>query len=165
MAKRPFLLLDFMIALSLLSMIVAFLFSSYKHLSLTKTILQKERQDIVSLQKLKLRLGQVFSHLNTLETKQPQSCHLSYDNGTDPDIQFCGLLKGHLHIDTKHRLVLVSTSKQGPQRQEILSEKIQSFELKFFNRQKGAWESKYPSEKPFMMQMILNQAITLPFFL
>ncbi len=165
MVKRSFLLLEFMIALSLLGIIVAFLFSTYRDLSLTKTILQKERQEILSRQKLQLRLGQIFSQLNTLEIKQPHSYTFTYDNGTDPDLQFCGLLTGHLQIDPKHRLVLVSTSNQGPTRQEILGEEIKSFELKFFNRQKGEWENKYPSEKPFMMQLTLNHSITLPFFL
>ena len=165
MTKRPFLLLEFMIALSLLGIIVAFLFSSYRDLSLTKAVLQKERGEILSRQKLQLRLGQVFSGLRTLELKHPHCCTLTYDNGTDPDIQFCGLLEGQLHTDAKNRLVLVSTSKQGSQRQEILGEDIKSFELKFFNRQKGEWENKYPSEKPFMMQMVVNKSVTLPFFL
>lgn len=162
--KRSFLLLEFMIALVLLGVITAFLFSSYRDLSLTTATLQKEREEILQRQKLQLRLSQVLSHLTKIETKD-RSYLFRYDNQTDPDPLFCGILEGSLYIDTKKHLILVSTSKKGGSRQEVLCEAAHSFELQFFNRAEGEWDQKYPDEKPFMAKIILNKSTILPFFL
>lgn len=164
MHKRPILLLELMIALVLLGAISAFLFTTYRDLSLAKTVLKKERKEIFDRLKLQLRLCQVLSQLKTVEQKSPHSYLFTYDHGSDPDPHFVGLVDGHLHLSGQ-RLVLISTSKQGVTRQEILSENINTFELKFFNRQKGIWQTQYPPEKPLMIQLVLNHSLTIPFFL
>jgi type II secretory pathway component PulJ len=158
--KRPFLLLECLIALSLLSIIIAFLLSFFCDLTWSKTTLQKEREQILCRKKMELRLGQILSHLTTAE-----NCEVSYDNGIDCEPLFCGVLKGSLHCDEQKRLLFVSTSSKGDTRKEILYENVHCCELQFFNRKTGVWENRYPESQPFMAKLILNQTVVIPFFL
>jgi hypothetical protein len=162
--KRPFLLLEFMIALVLMGVIVAFLFSSYRDMSLTKATLQKEREEILSHQKMQLRLGQILSHLTKVDFIN-KAYALNYDNGIDPDPAFCGNLEGSLFLDAKKQLVLISTSLNGGARREVLCDGVHAIELQFFNRTTGEWDTKYPDVKPVMAHVILNRKTLIPFFL
>jgi len=164
--KRPVLLLELVISLVLFSTIIGILFSSYKEFSLAKTSLRKEKEIVLSKQKLQLRLGQIFSQLKTLKVEN-NACHLSYDNGIDSEEEFNGALEAMLLID-KGRLALVTwpdkESDKEAVRKEILFESAKSFSFQFFDTKKGIWSSQYPDQKPFMMQLIIDTT-PYPFFL
>jgi hypothetical protein len=162
MKKRPVLLLELVISLVLFSIIIGILFSSYREFSLAKTALRKEKELILSRQKLQLRLGQIFSRLKTLKVEN-NACHLSYDNGLDIEEGFRGKLEAMLLID-KGRLALVAWPEKGKARKEILCESANSFSFCFFDTKIGAWVPKYPEQKPLMMKITIDQTI-YPFFL
>ncbi len=168
MRKRPVLLLELMISLVLFSVIVGILFSSYKELSLTKSLLRKDKELILTRQKLQLRLAQIFSHLKTLKMEGP-SCILTYENEIDKESQFRGTLEGMLYID-KGRLAFVTWPQSAQEkeqiegRKEILFESAASFSFDFFDAKKGIWGAKYPEQKPFMMKIVIDNT-PYPFFL
>ncbi len=154
--------MELVIALVLFGTIIGILFSSYREFSIAKTALRKDKELVLNRQKLQLRLNQVFSHLKTLKM-EGSACHLTYDNGTDPQAEFRGLLEARLLIDNG-RLALVTWPEKGVARKEILLESASSFSFDFFDAKKGSWSSQYPEQKPFMMKIIINQT-PYPFFL
>jgi hypothetical protein len=143
---------------------VAFLLAFYRDLTWSKVTLQKEREVVLSREKMTLRMGQILSQITAAEYKE-ESLTVSYNNGIDPDSLFCGVLEGSLLCDGQKRLIFISTSSKGEARKEILFENVYSCELQFFNRTTGSWENKYPESKPFMAKLILNQTLIIPFFL
>lgn len=163
MRKRPVLLLELVISLVLFGAIIGILFSSYQELTLAKSQLRKDKEIILTREKLQLRLSQIFSHLKTLKVEE-QVCLLTYDNGLDPAIDFRGSRDAMLYID-KGRLALVTWSDKGVARKEILCESAHAFAFAFFDAKKGTWDAEYPAQKPFMMKMVIDQNLTLPFFL
>lgn len=162
MRKRPVLLLELVISLVLFGAIIGILFSSYREFSIAKTALRKEKELILNRQKLQLRLGQIFSHLQTLKMEN-STCLLSYDNGIDPDLEFRGILEAMLYID-KGRLALVTWPEKDVGRKEILLESASSFSFDFFDAKKGTWTSQFPEQKPLMMQITIDKT-KYPFFL
>ncbi len=146
----------------LFAVIIGILFSSFREFSIAKTALRKDKELILSRQKLQLRLGQIFSHLKTLKIEN-NACHLSYDNGIDLEKDFRGQLEAMLLID-KGRLALVSWPEEGKARKEILCESAKSFSFSFFDTKIGAWVPIYPEQKPLMMKITIDQT-TYPFFL
>jgi len=162
MRKRPVLLLELVISLVLFGAIIGILFSSYREFSIAKTSLRKEKELILNRQKLQLRLGQIFSNLQTLKMEN-SACLLSYDNGIDHKPEFRGILEAMLFID-KGRLALVTWPEKDLGRKEILLESVTSFSFDFFDAKKGAWAPQYPEQKPLMMKFKVDQT-TYPFFL
>jgi len=162
MQKRPILLMELVISLVLFGAIIGILFSSYREFSLAKIALRKEKELILTRQKLQLRLGQIFSHLKTLKMKD-SSCHIAYNNEIDMSKDFRGVLEGMLYID-KGRLAFVTWAEKAPARKEILVESASSFSFSFFDEKKGAWTSQYPDQKPLMLKITIDQT-TYPFFL
>lgn len=162
MRKNPVLLLELVISLALFGAMIGFLFSSYREFSITKTTLSKEKELILNRQKLQLRLSQIFSHLNTLKM-EGSDCLLTYDNGIDIEPDFRGPLEALLLID-KGRLALVTWSKKGQGRKEILFESARSFKFDFFDPKTGNWTPLYPEQKPVMMKIFVD-GTPYPFFL
>jgi hypothetical protein len=162
MKKRPILLMELVISMVLFSVIIGILFSSYREFSLAKISLRKDKELILTRQKLQLRLGQIFSSLKTLKIEN-NACHFSYDNGIDLEKEFRGQLEAMLLID-KGRLALVSWPEKGDARKEIICESAKSFSFSFFDTKTGAWIPKYPEQKPLMMKITIDQT-TYPFFL
>ena len=146
----------------LFSTIIGILFSSFKEFSLAKTSIRKDKELILSRQKLQLRLGQIFSSLKTLKVEN-NACHLSYDNGIDLDKDFRGQLDAMLLID-RGRLALVTWPENGEARKEILCESAKSFSFKFFDTKTGLWTPTYPEQKPMMMKITIDET-PYPFFL
>jgi hypothetical protein len=163
MKKRSVLLLELVISLVLFGAIIGILFSSYRELALAKSQLSKDKEIILTRQKLQLRLSQIFSHIQTLKIDE-QFCLLTYDNGWDPAEDFRGSKEAMLYID-KGRLALVTWPEKGTARKEILYESAHTFAFEFFDAKKGIWNAEYPAQKPFMMKMMIDKNLTLPFFL
>jgi hypothetical protein len=154
--------MELVISLVLFGAIIGILFSSYREFSLAKIALRKDKEEILTRQKLHLRLGQIFSQLKTLKM-QDSSCHLVYDNGIDLKPEFRGILEAMLYID-KGRLALVSWPEKGTARKEILCESATSFSFSFFDDKKGSWTPHYPDQKLLMMKITIDKT-TYPFFL
>ena len=125
MRKRPVLILELLISLTLFTVIIGILFSSFKELTLAKTTLRKDKELILNRQKLQLRLSQILSRVSELELKN-EGCFMTYKNELDWNKNFRGTLEGMLYIDAG-RLVFVSWPEEGNARKEILYEAATTF--------------------------------------
>ena len=149
---------------------MTFLLSSYRELVLAKTLLRKDKERILTQQRVELRLAQVFSKLEKIKSEN-KSFFLTFDNGLDSDPAFRGVIEGTLYIDKEKRLTLATwpqeNSKDKP-RVEVLMENIDDFKLRFLDTGLAGFVEDYPKEKPSMMKVFLesnNNTTTLPLIL
>ncbi len=166
--KSPFLLLELVISLAIMGLILGILLMGFQQTLLTKKELRREREIVLSRQRLMLRLSSLFRSVESCEPDSKGGYRLRYEGGIDPDFHFRGALKGLLTIDHE-RLKLTSWPEKGEPRLEIFDEGIQTFSLLFFDEAKGEFSSSFPKKKPFMMKAILitsiNETVELPLFL
>jgi|GEM_PF-2004116 len=148
--KRPFTLLEAMISVSILAMILSFLFSTLRSLATLTTKIDKARGICFSRLHLKQRLSTAFSRIEpcvslaTLHGVRPFyteqvenifSLCFFFDGGVDPEEAFTGALQGKLTYED-HTLYLDTTSLQEPSstRREILCRDISSMHMEFYKQ-------------------------------
>jgi type II secretory pathway component PulJ len=153
--KKPFTLLEISLAFSILSLILVFLFSTFRSCILLSSQVDHVRHLIFSRHHLHERLSQLFlkveSCVNPLleigeqafytpETSAdslPSSLYFAFDNGVDPEIEFCGIVYGHLFVEQGHLILEVSPLKEkksSKRRKECLFKNVSSSGLTFYKR-------------------------------
>lgn len=73
----------------------------------------------------------------------PSLC-LSYKGGADPEPSFNRTLRSLLYVDNLNQLCLATWSDDLQNRIEILSTKISSFEIVFFDHETKSWQESWP---------------------
>lgn len=145
--KRPFFLLEILIALSLISVIMSLLFSVFlKNLMIEKKM-EEVRSSILERQHIQTRLQDLFTSLQTrgfpspLYTETPpkdSSPNLFFytDHGIDPDSRFSGIVLARLYVDNKKRLCLglypQEDGSRKKNRKEVLLSNVSKLRLEFF---------------------------------
>jgi len=161
-------LLEVVIALFLTAILLTELFSAYSlfHRVHIKIALQKERY--LMRQAAQQRLSQVFGSIRTMPvpdfftTFSPLSrapiLFFSFDNGTDLNPDFSNLIKGALFLDQQQRLLLVSYSRSGAQRTDLLLDKISSVSFAFFDsvglQSRSTWPESLKRVPPMLTMTI-----------
>lgn len=170
MKKRGLTLLEVMIGILLTGMIVSFLISSLLHLTQANVQVQKMEDVVHKRAIVHLRLSQIFDHLIIPEDKATfytdsypdadgEALYFSYNAGIDSDASFCGDLEGILYQNSKKQLCLTQCAKKGKEREEILVEKITSFQLEFYHPEKKEWVGKWTDgEAPPIVRLSFNGA-------
>lgn len=180
--KKPFLLLEVLIALSLISMLCLFLFSFLKqnlqvekrmdqarHLILERQNLQTRIQDLVMSVKADTDAYPLYTQVFPKENFP--SLILSFDHGIDPDPLFSGGLIGRIYIDENHNLCLVlwpnHPDKKHYWRKEVLLSNISDFAIEFLKEpletntknKPSFWDTSWPKTKklPCILRMTVKQ--------
>ncbi|MDE3055187.1 MAG: hypothetical protein KGI80_00605 [Verrucomicrobiota bacterium] len=170
--KRPVLLLEILIGLSLLSLLVLFLFRSMATHAAVTVRLEKIREEALQRQHLQMRLSDLFL---TLAKERPPSFYtqafpdakeesivLVFDNGVDPDPRFSGTILGRIFVDSKGNLSLAMWPLEKgdallPWRKEILYSSVQKADFTFFGRSQQetfVWDTHWSKERPSPPYMI-----------
>jgi type II secretory pathway pseudopilin PulG len=154
MIKRPFILLEILIAIGLFALLMSFLLGTlyqWTRLSQSSTQYSLEVEKRVEL---KYRLQSLFDHIlmPIKQSKVPfvfytedipssftrgQSLVFSFDNSLDPSPLFSATQTAKLYLNTDHQLCLTlwpALSEQGPliSRTEVLFENIDDCQWEFF---------------------------------
>ncbi len=162
--KRPFTLIEVMIGLSLSAIVLAFLFQFYTTLSRSHLELAKSKEEVLSAQRVQLRLNQVFGAVSDPFYVEKGALILNFDNGIDPDQNFCGPVTGMLYVDEKQQLSLVTWSHLKEARKEVLVPNVSTYALKFFDQiDKKTWVSQWKKDVPVMTKLVVNDK-TFVFF-
>lgn len=162
--KRAFTLIEVMIGLSLSAVLLAFLFQFYTTLSKSHLELAKSKEEVLSAQRVQLRLDQVFGAVSQSFYTEKGALIFNFDNGIDPDPHFCGPVTGMLYLDEKEQLSLVTWSHLKEPRKEILVPKVTSYRLSFFDQiDKKTWVSQWKKEVPVMTKLVVNEKTFLFF--
>jgi type II secretory pathway pseudopilin PulG len=172
-------LLEILISLSLLSILLTFLFTSMARSAHVETKIDLARKELLERQRLQTRLQDLFitAENGSLYTKKLpgdkiESLIAVFDNGIDPDPSFSGKVVARIYLDEHRNLSLAlwpqdsSKKKNRPWRNEILLTGVDSYEFLSLRKteEKFAWESLSPmnsKENPSMIRMNAQQNQTL----
>ena len=163
--RRPFTLLEVIIAMGLTTLLLGILFRYYHQVSVAHLKTQQVQQKIFSLSLFQERLGQIFSQLSSEEENVPfctkeiresvqPALLFKYNNGVDPDPSFCDELEGMLYLDKNKCLSLVSWSKNGTPRKEILLENVTKIAFRFFDTSDNSWQDAWSKENDNLPTLI-----------
>lgn len=116
--KKPFLLFEILIGLSLMAILLSLLFSFMVQSLRVEKKMEKARSAILERQNLQIRLQDLFTTISpgaehpALYTQLfPKEKKISlvtlFDNGIDPDPLFSGIVIGRIYLDELNNLCLV----------------------------------------------------------
>gem|GEM_PF-1390356 len=166
MQRRPVLLLELFLSFTLITLLIAFLFSSYRELGMVTSRVRSCKLKILPQYKVQLRLKQIFSKLTRFSRQDEEHYLLMYNSEIDLDPHFRGQIMGLLHLE-KGTLYLTTWPQEGSRafpRHELLASQIPSLSFSFFDEEKREWSEEYPKTKPFMMKITLGKTV-MPLFL
>ncbi len=163
--RRPMLLLEMLIALVLMSGVLAFLFTGFYDAIKAKNFVKAEKEKILSEERLKLKFYTLFKNIIDIKPLGDNTYSLKYNGGIDPDPEFCTDLKAMLVLkDKRLTLITYSPEKEGAPRQELLSDSVDTLQFEYFDEKVGTFLPTFPKHKPLMVKVTINETI-LPLFL
>ena len=181
MKRRPFFLLEILIALGLLSFLFAALFSFWVHFTQVEQKLEKIRREVLPLQQMRVRLNLLFSalipphnHPNFPATFYRDDLHneliMVFDNGVDPDPFFSGAVRARLYLEGGNlcleRFPLGQEGDARFARREILRTGVEQIGYQFFHVKplykggQGGWQTQWPEKReelPCMVRLTLQR--------
>ncbi len=172
--RRSFTLLEVVIALSLTSIALFFLFGYYHQLTVVSLEAEKIQERFSARQRLQTRLMQVFSDFPTGDKQEgflytdttSEGLNLSlifaFNHGIDSDPLLCGQVKAMLFLarDKKLKLRILPLEGKTEEREEILIEQIDSIAFSFFDLRIDDWKSEWNKDAaafPSMLKVILTE--------
>lgn len=185
-SKKNFLLLEILIALSLMGTMISLLFSFMVQSLRVEKKIEKARLAILERQNLHIRLQDLLTSLSP-QGNQPalysqkfpkeenESLVAFFDNGIDPDPLFSGIVTGRIYIDEDHNLTLVYWPLEGEKRRlwrkEILFTNVSKISMQYLGeshisnvqdllKPKATWDTTWPKNKaelPSIIRMTLKQ--------
>lgn len=183
--KRSFILLEILISLSLLAILLSFLFNAMAEQIKAEVRVSDARKILLARQQLQSRLQDLFlsitpAHFPPIYTKifpnqKKASLILYFDNGIDPDPAFSGPILGRVYIDEENNLALglwplEKEKKNRPWRKEILLSHVTDFSFQFLGQKQKkedkaitptlAWHKFWPKKRmeiPSMLRLSIFQ--------
>lgn len=129
MKRYPFILMELMVALSLLGIILGFFLSSVVQHRRLDDKLAKRTGIVMKRARVQERLSKIVKSSlkdNGISIKgEDEGVEFSFDNKFDPDPSFCGIIKGCLRKKESGELLLTLVGKER-KREEILLSHIKS---------------------------------------
>lgn len=185
-SKKPFLLLEILIALSLMATVISLLFSFMVQSLRVEKKIEKARLAILERQHLQIRIQDLLTTLSPygglpalytqkFPKEEQESLIACFDHGIDPDPSFSGVVTGRIYIDEDHNLCLVCWPCEGEKKQqwrkEILLPNVSSFSVQFLassmqghpKHTKTIWNTSWPKNKgtlPSIIRMTIKQKDT-----
>lgn len=188
-SKKNFLLLEILIALSLMATMISLLFSFMVQSLRVEKKMEKARFAILERQNLHIRLQDLLTSLSPgnglpalysqkFPKEENESLVVFFDNGIDPDPLYSGIVRGRIYIDETHNLCLVywplEEEKRRLWRKEILLSNVSKISLQFLGtgeisdmpghpKPKAVWDLFWPKEKtelPSLIRITLKQKET-----
>lgn len=180
MKKKPFLLLEILIALSLASILLFFLFSFFTQSVKLESKIQNVATQLLQKQKTHNLIQDYFISIAQIEdmpsfytkrfnNEKCDSLVFVFDHGIDPDPAFSGVILGKIFLDEESNLSIciwpILENKKIPNlwRKQTLLKNVENVTFSFIGDSKGqsdkeifSWESSWPKEEqniPLFMKM------------
>ncbi len=158
--KRPFSLLEVCIGLALTAILLSSLFSGFRYLMQTGAKTAELRSSLHPYFVMQMRMNQIFQSIpedglfytDAHEKAKGMALYFIFQNGADPDPQFCGAVEGALYCNRDDELILELNDK----RVETLLTKASPFTMAFFDPKEKAWVEKWKKDflPPFFKVLI-----------
>ncbi len=175
MQRRPVILLELLIGFVLAAILLSFLFSSFRHVADLGQKVHKAKTVLHQRAITKLRLTQLFAHLQLEEDKSfyfapheesfSDALFFKTDHGLDPNPDFCGPLKVAIYLNKKKELCLCLAAKTT-KRTEVLLKGAETLSFSFFNEETKEWEPTWEADHfPSLFKLQVNKEVTFAFML
>lgn len=147
--KRYFTLIEVIVSLSLITIIITFLFGYFTKITKVEHEIEHLKKIVYTKSNLQIRLNNIFSQLYSKDmnqspfytelekNKKNMTLFINFDNGVDPDPNYSDIIKAKIYLDDKNNLVLEMFSKDKKtkaSRKEILYSNIKNIEYKFLSQ-------------------------------
>lgn len=157
MKKRTFFLFELLIALTLIGMLISFLFSFLVGGIRIEKKMAQVRQSVWERGKVQVRLADAFLGLQKASLYTEKGALLfSFDHGVDPEPSFSGVLFGKLYMEENCLLFSYGPS-EDKKRKELLLQDVKDFSLQFLDTE---WVSYWPKENskiPLAIRLLIQQ--------
>lgn len=179
--KKALTLLEVMISLSLMAVIITFIFSAFRQVTVANVKIQSAREVVLINKTIEQRLCRLFANIHvekevpidknakekppsfyTESTADSNGLALFMEslNGVDPDSDFCDLVKTQLYLSKKNELCLVTIGKSGEQRKEVLKDNVGELTFNFFDpvtrELLNSWDEKLEG-LPIIIELVLKK--------
>ncbi len=161
--RHPALLLEMIIAFTLMGGVIAILLNGFYEAIRAKNQLKQDRAKILALQRLKNRFAALFQNVIDVKCLSDNVYYIRYKGAVDHERSFRSEVEAILQIKNDI-LSLTSWPKKGNPRHEILSEGANLLKVELFDEIKGEFSKKYPSPNPRLVKITFNNE-ELPLFL
>jgi len=146
--KRFFTLIEVIVSLSLITIILTFLFGYFSKITKVEQDIEDLKKIVYKQNHLHIRLNNIFANLYAKEfdenvfytkfekNKKNLSLIINFDNGIDPDPNFSEIVKAEIFIDKKNDLILEiwpNDKKIKTTRKELLFSNVNKLEYKFLS--------------------------------
>ncbi|NGX47492.1 MAG: hypothetical protein K1000chlam3_00866 [Chlamydiae bacterium] len=145
--KRPLSLLEVCIGLALTAILLTTLFSGFRHLMKNGAKMGEVRHQLHPYFVMQMRLNQIFESIteeglfytDIHEKANGKALYFTFQNGVDPDPQFCGEIEGVLYCSKEKEMIL----ELKDERSEIFLTEVSSFKMKFYDPKENKWVGKW----------------------
>jgi hypothetical protein len=159
--KKCFLLLEMLIAMSLLAFIVSFGLGLLSNQVKNINLFQKFKENFYQEVSLKKELKEIFYHLKVDQKNYLKASngtlHFSFDAGTFLNPAISGTQQGCLMLK-KGELILEIVKGEKTVFSKVLSKDVKDFNVSFFHNKTG-WKQTFDSEKQDMPEMVKIELI------
>lgn len=141
--KRPLSLIEVCIGLALTTILLTSLFSGFRYLMQTGAKMGEVRSSSHPYFVMQMRMHQIFESIpecglfytDAHDKANGIALYFIFQNGVDPDPQFCAAIEGALYCNKDDELIL----ELKESRTETLLTKVSSFKMAFFDPKEKAW--------------------------
>lgn len=154
--------MELMIALSLATVVIAFLFGSLYQNSFLDAQLKKAEASVMTHAHVQQRLDHICSHVTGdkgIYLDEDYTLHIPFDNGIDPEKEFCGPLPATLKI-RKEQLILTLYGGKKKREQSLCQAKTMKCAFLYHDGKKvyltQEWE-KGEGDNPLYIELTIDQ--------
>ena len=150
MRKRPLILFELLIALSLVSILLALLFRFITNSIKVETKIEEARAALYPKEYLHTRLSSLFTALvprsfvknSSFYTLEQGGIAAIFDNGIDPDPLFSGAIRSKLTVEQgRLYLTFLPLEEENPQRKELLLSGVKAIRFQFLAKKNSSTAS------------------------
>jgi hypothetical protein len=159
--KHPLTLIEVIIALSLMGLVLTFLWQAL--FGVQKMLLKEEKAGVMCIDKALFytKLSQLFLNLS----KDPSSLYTANDEGryclvihamhpVEVQKEFSGMLKSWLFEDSGHIALSTLASSEKEKMTDLFFSYVESLSFSFYDEKAPSWVSEWPKEKKKIPTMI-----------
>ncbi len=139
--KYSFTLMEVMIGFSIMSIVLGVIFSSLYQETLLKTKIGKMEKTVMARVEMQQRLDRIFANIIPMDPRETKrtlytsggnrkTLYITFDNGIDPDPEFCDQVKGSLSLERRNFVLKLNIGEPN-ERTSILRENVDDISLEF----------------------------------
>ena len=156
-----------MIALVLTGILMSFLWQAYFGIQKQLSQIEEKKSESLASLVFQERVSKLISSISkqapllyTVESRhEPKIFVFKAQMPVDPDPDFSGPLLCGIYLSEQHELCLTEWANEYKTRSEVLIDKVDRFDLHFYDEKQKTWQSSWPENSKSLPVMIKCEII------